>query len=409
MCAAVREKPMMSSRAPRWAVAVPAVIATGALIAACSSSSTPTASETTTSSALSSAAPADLRTVAVTVTADGCEATHTSYNTGPLTFEVKNTNATGVTEFEVLSQDRILGEKENLAPGFSGSFSLELQPGSYTMYCPGATTEKKTLTVTGTGSAASTADTSTKTLLVSGAKAYQGYVISQVGILSEGIVALVAAIKANNLAAAQNAYPQARVAYERIEPVAESFPDLDSAIDARADDGVTPTQLTGFHRIEYGLFTVKSTAGLATIADGLTTNVAKLKTLVAGLSGFQPAELANGAVGLLDEAATSKITGEEERYSHVDLLDFSANVEGSEQAFAYLEDGMDKIDATLVATIKTAFTNMTALLDQYRDTADPSGFKLYTSLTAADKKQLTQTLQAVSEPLSRVAGKVVSA
>jgi iron uptake system component EfeO len=393
---------MKTDRVHRWTAVVPSAAIALALVAACGSDAKKPSGSTT-----GGAAPADLKTVAVTVTADGCQAEHDSYNTGPLTFEVKNTNATGVSEFEVLSKDRILGEKENLAPGFSGTFSLSLQPGSYTLYCPGATTEKRTLTITGTAS--TTEGTSTKALLVSGAKAYQGYVVAQVATLTDGVKPLVAAIKANNLAAAQAAYPKARVAYERIEPVAESFPDLDPAIDARADDGVEPTQLTGFHRIEYGLFEVKSTDGLATVADGLTTDIAKLRTLVGGLEGFQPAELANGAVGLLDEAATSKITGEEERYSHVDLLDFSANVEGSQQAFAYLEDGLTKIDPTLVSTIKAAFATLTTTLDKYKDSAQPSGYKLYTDLSDDDKKGLTQALQAVSEPLSRVAGKVVDA
>jgi iron uptake system component EfeO len=387
-------------------VALTTLAAVVALVAACSSDSKPTSSDSS-APASGGAAPADQKTVTIAIKSDGCKAQYDSYNTGPLTFDVSNVDATAVTEIEVLSEDRILGEKENLAPGFKGSFSLELQPGSYTVYCPGAGTEKSPLSITGT--ATTQAATDTKTILVQGAKAYQGYVVSQVAALSDAVTPLVTAIKANNVAEAQVAYAKARPFYERIEPVAESFPDLDPAIDARADDGVKPTQLTGFHRIEYSLFTLKSTAGLGPIADGLTANVAKLKTLVDGLNGFQPAELANGAVGLLDEAATSKITGEEERYSHIDLVDFEANVEGAQQAFAYLEDGLDKIDPALVATIKTAFTNMISLLAKYKDDTQPSGYKLYTSLTAADKKQLSQALQAVSEPLSRVAGKVVNA
>ena len=122
-------------------------------------------------------------------------------------------------------------------------------------------------------------------------------------------------------------------------------PGLDPAIDSRADD-VPVSKLTGFHRIEYGLFQQKSLTGLATFGAGLVANVQKLQTLAKGLK-YQPAELANGAVELLDEVSKSKITGEEERYSHIDLLDFQANVEGSEQAFANLQPGLAKIDPTL--------------------------------------------------------------
>src|SRR6202012_2894759 len=103
-----------------------------------------------------------------------------------------------------------------------------------------------------------------------------------------------------------------------------------------------------------GLFADNSLSGLGTYGDGLLANVKKLQTLTTGLT-YQPAELANGAVDLLDEVAKSKITGEEERYSHIDLLDFQANVEGSEQAFANLQPGLEKIDATFSDTVRTAF------------------------------------------------------
>ena len=44
-----------------------------------------------------------------------------SYDAGGITFKVSNKDATGITEFELLD-GKILGEKENLPPGFAGSF-----------------------------------------------------------------------------------------------------------------------------------------------------------------------------------------------------------------------------------------------------------------------------------------------
>jgi iron uptake system component EfeO len=152
---------------------------------------------------------------------------------------------------------------------------------------------------------------------------------------------------------------------------------------------------------------VGSVAGLAPVADKLTADVAKLKKLATGLH-YQPAELANGAVELLDEVSKSKITGEEERYSHIDLLDFQANVEGSEQAFANLQPALAKIDSTLTDTISSRFAALDSLLDKYRDKSQPSGFVPYTSLSRADVIAMAQSVQAVAEPLSRVASKVVN-
>lgn len=397
---------MIGSSSVRRRTAVSLVALAGVVLAGCSSSSSKGDGGTTGKSQAVSAAPANLRTVTVSITSDSCTAQHASYNAGALTFQISNKDATGVSELEVLSEDRILGEKENLPPGFSGTFSLNLQPGSYTLYCPGASKEKTTLTVT--GNATSAPNTDTHALLVDGAKQYKDYVVSQVSQLVDAVNTLNSALQSGNLQDAQNAYMKARPYYERIEPVAESFPNLDDVIDFRINDVPAGHKWQGFHPIERALFEQKSLKGLAALGAGLVTNVGKLQSLVNGLSGFQPAELANGAVGLLEEAGKNKIKGEEERYSHIDMLDFAANVEGSEQAFAFLEQGMQKIDPTLTSTIKSQFANVTTVLDGYKDTANTSGYKLFTALTPAETTKISQALQAVFEPLSRVAGKVVN-
>jgi iron uptake system component EfeO len=349
------------------------------------------------------------RTALVTITAaDGCQADRDSYASGGLTFQITNKDATGVSEVELLAGERIVGEKENIPPGFSGSFALSVEPGTYTLYCPGAKTPRTMLHVTGT--ATSTGNAGTGALLVQGTKDYGVYVSRQAGLLVEAVKPLAAAVRKGDLAAAQLAYAKARPFYERIEPVAESFTEgtvaLDPAIDAREGD-VPAAKWTGFHRIEKGLFQARSTAGLASFGDRLLADSVKLAGLVKGLT-YQPAELANGAVELLDEVSKSKITGEEERYSRIDLLDVQANVEGSEQAFANLQPALAKIDPVLAKTVATAFDGVDAMLDKYRSAGQPSGFVLYDGLAKPDVTALAHAVQAIAEPLSRVAGKVVN-
>jgi iron uptake system component EfeO len=379
-------------------------------VAACGGANDDKASGTdgSTPTATGTDAVATTRTVEVTLTSDGCPAPEKSYPAGALTFEITNQDATAVSEFELLSGDRILGEKENLPPGFSGSIALQLDAGTYTMYCPGAATDRSPLVVV--GSSRATTITDTQGLLTQGTRQYAVYVTTQSAQLVQAVRPLVSALEGHDLKAAQDAYKRSRSYYEHIEPVAESFTvgkqNLDANIDARAGD-VPTAEWRGFHYIEKGLFEDKSLTGLAPYGNELLANVQRLHTLVKGLS-YQPAELANGAVGLLDEVAKSKITGEEERYSHIDLLDFQANVEGSQQAFACLRPGLAKIDPALAQTISRAFAAMQQRLDVYRDTTDPSGFVLYGELSDTDKTALSQALQAVAEPLSRVAGKVVN-
>ncbi|MFV0309353.1 MAG: iron uptake system protein EfeO [Desertimonas sp.] len=391
------------------ALAVVAVVAIG-VGSGVGATTVPPTSEPPTAESSDGGGDTGITTVAVEMTADGCPAPEGPYDSGPFTFEVENVSAAGVTEFEVLAGDRILAEKENLPPGFGGSFSIELGPGTYTLYCPGASTERTDLVVTGEELEA--APTDTGEMLQQGADDYLGYVRTQVVELADAVVVLDDAIQSGDVEASQLAYIQARPFYERIEPVAESFVldgrNLDAAIDLRADD-VEPTELEGFHRIEYGLWVDGSTDGLGEVSTQLVADVGQLGGLVDGLDSLQAYDLANGAVGLLDEAAGGKITGEEERYSRIDVLDMAANVEGSQQAFAYLETGLTEIDPDLVATIKERFTALQDEVDTLVDPDQPSGYVLYEDLTDEQITGLSDALQAVAEPLSQVAEKVVNA
>ena len=396
-----------AARRPRAALALTAaaaLAATGAL-SGCGSSSGAKAN-----AASSQSAGGDPHKATVVITAaNGCSADKVSFPAGAITFDISNKDATAVSEVELQSGQRIVGEKENLPPGFSGTFSVTVDAGTYTLYCPGAQTENTAITVT--GKAAGGGDSSVDTLLAQGTKQYGSYVTNQITYLLQTSEALQTALQGSDLTAAQQAYMKARPYYEKIEPVAESFTvgsdNLDSDIDARADD-VPASQWEGFHRIEQGLFQGKSLTSLSTYGAGLVANVKKLQSLTTGLT-YKAYELANGAQDLLDEVASSKITGEEERYSHIDLLDFQANDEGAEQAFAALQPALQKIDPTLTSTISQAFTALDTLVDTYRTGSNASGFVLYTTLTDTDKQKLAAAVKAVQEPLSQVAAKVAGA
>jgi iron uptake system component EfeO len=407
-------------------------VTTGALaLAGCGSSSTTTSSTTSAASgspavassgapfsgaaASGSAGSGAPGQVTVTVTdADGCVATPDTVPAGQVTFVINNVDALGVTEVELVSDQRIVGERENLAPGFDSTFSVRLDGGTYQVFCPGATNEKKSFTVTGEA-AEQSADLTA--LLKQATIDYGTYVDDQISFLVVPVAELQAAIKAGDLAAAQAAYIKARPFYERIEPVAESFPDLDPAIDLRIGDVEAGTPWTGFHPIEQALFEKKTTDGLNELADQLVADIATLQTQAKALSdataagtdgGYQAFEIANGASGLLDEAATSKITGEEEAYSKIDLLDFEANVEGSLQAFATLEPALNQIDPTLVPQISAAFDTLTTELAKFKDPSSASGWTPYDQLTAEDKTALTNALLAVQEPLSAISAKITN-
>lgn len=339
---------------------------------------------------------------------DSCQLDHNSAPAGPVSFEVSNKDASGITEVELLSDKRILGERENVVPGLKPSkFTVTLSGGSFQVYCPGAGQENTAFTGTGT---ASSAANSVADKLKEGTSGYAKYVDGQVDSLVAAVAELKTAVDSGDVAAAQKAYAAARPFYERIEPVAESFPDLDPAIDLRVADVQPGTTWTGFHPLEKDIFETKAiTDATKALATGLVTDIAKLKTLTTGLE-YKAEELANGASGLLEEVQSSKITGEEEAYSHIDLVDFSANIEGSQQAFEYLKPALSQIDADLTKSISAKFDEVTAALDKYKDPNALGGYKIYDgALKASDGSKLTQLIQSLQDPLSKIAEKVATA
>jgi iron uptake system component EfeO len=343
------------------------------------------------------------QTLKITLTAAGCSPARATAKSGPVTFEVVNGGTSKVSELELLNRAGIiLGERENVVDGIEGSFTLNLGPGTYTLSCPNGSSKPGSLVVTGTATAAHA--TAGGPLLADATLGYRRFVQRQADELLASTRQFAAALKAGNLAGAKALFGPTRYHYETIEPVAESFGNLDPEIDARAND-VPASQWTGFHRIEKILWEDGTTEGTAGYATKLVADVTRLDRLI-GTLHFQAPQLANGAVELLNEVANSKITGEEDRYSHTDLSDFAANVEGAREAFLLLRPALDDLgDRSLAATIAARFATVTNGLDRYkRPTA--LGYATYSELTPADRRAFAQEVDALAEPLSTVAARV---
>ena len=252
--------------------------------------------------------------------------------------------STGTGEYEILDGGRILAEVENLAAGIDGQFSLTLQPGAYTLRCSGARDGR--LVVTGAKRAVPGA---------AGVAAYRRYLETRDGAAGHAHARLRGGAAGGRRGPRARAlFASAREPYEAIEPVAESFGDLDPRIDARVNDLDPGQKWTGFHAIEKLLWVKHTTRGTAALADTLEADIAHLQSLVKTVK-LEPAQVANGATGLLGEVSKSKVTGEEDRYSHTDLSDFAANVDGAEAAFAAIRPALAKRDAALATLIDGRF------------------------------------------------------
>ncbi len=343
--------------------------------------------------------------LAFELTRAGCAPARASAPAGPVT--IAATNRTGVEdELELVDADKtVLGEREDIAPGESAELTLTLQPGRYAVYCGFQSGQSTHGTLTVTGKAVATHGAA-PAALDHAVEEYKEYVEGESAQLVTDTTAFVAALKAGRLQRAKDLFGPTRVHYETIEPIAESFGDLDPRIDARVNDVADRTTWSGFHRIEQILWVEGTTKGTERYADKLLADVKTLHARIPGIE-LQAAQVANGAVGLLDEVSASKITGEEDRYSHTDLADFQANLTGSRAAFERLEPALRaRGDDRLVEQVEERFAQVQRGLDRYRrDT--PLGFALYTELTKQDRRAFAQQLAALTEPLSQVAGKLV--
>ena len=217
------------------------------------------------------------------------------------------------------------------------------------------------------------------------------------------VLKAVADYKTWVVAEAKKQYAPSRVRWERIEPIAGLVEEIDGAVDARVDDfeGVDDPAFTGWHRLEYHLWEKGSTAGTKTFADRLDKDLATLDQKMKGLE-FPPAAVALGPAELIEEVSEGKITGEEDRYSHTDLSDFAANVDGSRKLFELLTPSLQAKDAALTSEITAGFAAVDKSLSEY---ANPDGsFDLYTALQAVDKTRMQAELADLSEKLARIPG-----
>jgi len=233
---------------------------------------------------------------------------------------------------------------------------------------------------------------------------YKIWVGQEVEALVSATQGFVDAVKAGDLAKAKALYAPARVHYERIEPIAELFSDLDKSIDVRADDfekKEADPNFSGFHRIEYGLFAKNSADGLAPVADKLIGDVKELQGRIKALT-VPPEKVVGGAATLIEEVAKTKISGEEDRYSRTDLWDFKANVEGARKIHDLLRPLTSSENPKLVKRVDDNFAKVDALLAKYA--APGGGFVSYEKVSRKDRSAMRGPVNALAEDLSKLRG-----
>ncbi|MEU1482591.1 iron uptake system protein EfeO [Streptomyces sp. NPDC005752] len=334
---------------------------------------------------------------------DSCEVSSKKFPAGHVELAVEN-KGSKVTEVYVLfPDDRIVTERENIGPGTRARITAEIKAGTYEIACkPGMKGKGIRQTVEATGGKAA-ARSPEMDKAVAG---YRDYVQAQADETLPKVKVFTDAVAAGDVEAAKKAYADSRIGWERTEPVAESFGDIDPKVDVREDGLEDGQKWTGWHRLEKALWqNGKLGAEEKELAPVLYKDLLDWQKRV-GRADISPTSMANGAKELLDEVATGKVTGEEERYSHTDLVDFKANVEGAERSYTLLEPIASKNDAALTASLDKQFAALNTLLDKYRTDKTSYDFTSYDKVGKADRKELSDAVNALAEPLSKLAAAV---
>lgn len=282
-----------------------------------------------------------------------CDPNELTLPAGRHTFALHNAFDRSV-EWEILDGVMVVAEREHMLPGFDYTVSANLTPGSYEIICGLLSHPRGKLTVTPSTAPEAAAGPDIRAFIGPLAE-YKVFLVIQAERLVSETQKLADAVKRNDLAAARALYAPARLAFRRVEAVAGRWSDLHNVIDPLADyleKRENDPAFTGFHRLEYGLFSRNATEGLSPVADRLVADVTELKARLRAVK-LVPADLSEGPARLVRGLADGKIQNGESAYAHSDLADFDASLEGIAKASGLIRPLVATSSPDLAADLDT--------------------------------------------------------
>lgn len=331
--------------------------------------------------------------IAVTVTDAACEPAELTVPAGRTTFRIHNASDRAL-EWEILDGVMVVAERENITPGLNATLTERLKPGTYAITCGLLSNPRGTLTVTATAeSEAAKAQPETRAF-IGPLSEYRVYLGRRASELVEATAALHDRIGAGDLEGAKAAWLAARQPWRQMAPVSGRVADLAESMDPLADYLAGREQdpaFTGFHRIEYGLWSAGSTDGLVPVAERLSADAAALKDRLKGLD-VAPADLAGNAADLAARVA-DQATGAQAPYSHADLAEFSADLDGIAKSALLVDPLAAEADPAASEALRDALGQARATLDGFKA---GDAFPSYEAVDAAGRARIAAAFAAVA-------------
>jgi iron uptake system component EfeO len=212
---------------------------------------------------------------------------------------------------------------------------------------------------------------------------------------------LATAIKSGDLDAARAAYLATRLPYKRIEAVTGRMADLENSIDPIADyleKREADPAFTGFHRIEYGLFSQNSLDGLAPIADKLVADVTDLKARLRAMK-LAPEDLAGSAERQARRMAEGQIQQGESQYASADLAEYEANLAGMEKSVMLLDPLLEGAAPAVAKEVRDQIAATRTLLESLKDGGE---FRSYKDVDASTRDQIAKAFGTLADTFAKV-------
>lgn len=335
---------------------------------------------------------ADANAVRVTIHDDICEPNDITVPAGRTTFVITNASQR-ILEWEILDGVMVVEERENIAPGFSQTLKVKLQPGTFEITCGLLSNPRGRLTVT--PSAASDAEAAKPSLVayVGPLAEYRVKLLTQAAALQKALRAVNVAVKAGDLEQAREAYLKAHQAYARMEPMSDLFSDLDAQLNvrpeylAKREDDV---DFVGLFRLERELYRANTLDDAAPIVDRLITNATALRERLRTLK-IEPSRLAIGASRLMQRAADRFGNDAQSLPADVAVNYLQGSIAGAQGIAQLLAALVTKADATLQTQIDDAFADVQTQLSTYQQQQDDSS-----------REALVQALRHTAATLERI-------
>jgi len=205
---------------------------------------------------------------------------------------------------------------------------------------------------------------------------YRTYVAGKLSTLKSQVSALSAAIGSGNLAAAQSAWLTAHLTWLEIgqdDGAYGAFGALGGQIDGLAAGhplGTADPGFTGFHRIEFDLWTRHDLGAAASDTATLTKLLAQLTKTP--LSSYLPAtktSIGNWLLRpheVLEDALRDSLTANDDYGSGTDLASITADVVAVRQMLGELGPGLDLFAPHLVANANAELDQLMSVIDATR-------------------------------------------